>query len=142
MPRSPYRALRSVLAVFSLIVAAGGLVLVFSNKAMILRLFLRPPEAELTTLLLAAVKEMGGLLLMISVLVYFAYRDPVRNAAIINGLIAGLCVLTVTPLLTLYTLDVRQLYPAYLIWARSLVRLALAVLLFYLRPKEGVGEQS
>src|SRR5580704_5635467 len=36
----------------------------------------------------------------------------------------------------LYTLDVRSLYPAYLIWVRALVRLALASVLYYLRPRE------
>jgi len=38
--------------------------------------------------------------------------------------------------LSLYTLDVQRLYPGYLIWARSLVRLALAGVLYYLRPRE------
>ena len=62
--------------------------------------------------------------------------DPIRNVAIIDAVIAGLCVLALTLLLSLYTLDVRSLYPSYLIWGRSLVRLALAALLYYLRPRE------
>ena len=48
----------------------------------------------------------------------------------------GLCILAITPLVSLYTLDVRTLYPAYLIWVRSLVRLVLAGGLYYLRPRE------
>jgi len=136
MPRPPYRALRIILAIFSLLTAAGGLVLIFSGKPIIMRLFLRPPESEVSTLLLAVVKEMGGVVLMLSVLLFYAYRDPVRNAAIVNALIVGLCVLALTPLLSLYTLDLRELYPGYLIWGRSIVRFALAVLLYYLRPGE------
>lgn len=142
MPGPPYRGLRILLGIFSLLTAAGGLVIMFSGRPVIMRLFLHPPESEVTTLLLMAVKEMGGLIFMLSVMLFFAYRDPARNVAIVNALIVGLCVLAITPLLSLYTLDVRRLYPGYLIWGRSLVRLALAALLFYLRPREGVGEQS
>jgi hypothetical protein len=36
---------------------------------------------------------------MLSVLFFFASRDPVRNVAIVNGLIVGLCILAITPLL-------------------------------------------
>jgi hypothetical protein len=106
--------------------------------SMIMRLFLRPPQSEVSTLLLIVVKEMGGLILMLSVMLFFAYRDPARNVAIVNAFIVGLCVLAFTPLWSLYTLDMRQLYPSYLIWGRSLVRLTLAALLFYLRPQESV----
>jgi hypothetical protein len=131
-----------LLGIFSLLTAAAGLVIIFSDRSMIMRLFLHPPESEVSTLLLMAVKEMGGLIVMFSVMLFFAYRDPARNVAIVNALIVGLCVLAITPLLSLYTLDARRLYPGYLIWGRSLVRLALAALLFYLRPREGVREQS
>ncbi len=107
-----------------------------------MRLFLRPPESEVSTLLLIMAKEMGGLILMLSVMLFFAYRDPARNVAIVNALIVGLFILAFTPLWSLYTLDMRQLYPSYLIWGRSLVRLALAALLFYLRPQESFPKQS
>jgi hypothetical protein len=131
-----YRALRVVLGFLSLLMAIGGVVLIFSSKPLIMRLFLHPPEAEISVLLLAAVKEMGGLLLMVSVMLFFAARDPVRNLAIIDAFSVGLCILAVTPLVSLYTLDVGRLYPAYAVWGRSLVRLALAALLYFLRPKE------
>jgi len=81
-------------------------------------------------------------LILCSADAFFAYRDPARNVAIVNAFIVGLCVLAITPLLSLYTLDMRQLFPSYLIWVRSLVRLALAALLFYLRPQESVPKQS
>jgi len=85
---------------------------------------------------------LGGLAIMLSVLLFFAWRDPVRNIAIVNGLIVGLCILAITPLLSLYTLDIRRLYPGYLIWGRSLIRLALAVVLYFLRPRETLRGQS
>jgi hypothetical protein len=135
MPTSPHRALRIALGVFALLAAVGGLLLIFSSKPVVMRLFLNPPEAEVSTLLLFMMKEMGGFVAMLSVMLFFASRDPVRSVAIIDALIVGLCILVVTPLLSLYTLDIRQLYPGYLIWGRSVVRLALAVLLFYLRPR-------
>jgi hypothetical protein len=84
-------------------------------------------------------KEMGGVVLMLSLLFFFASRDPARNVAIINAVAVGLCILAVTPLLSLYIPDLRQLYPSYLIWVRSLVRLVLAGVLFYLRPRETAG---
>lgn len=142
MPGPPYRVLRIILGIFSLLTAAGGLVIIFSGRPMVMRLFLRPPESEVSTLLFIVLKEMGGLILMLSVMFFLACRDPARNVAIVNALIVGLCILAFTPLWSLYTLDLRPLYPSYLIWGRSLVRLALAALLFYLRPQERVPKQS
>jgi hypothetical protein len=135
MPRTPYRALRIVLGAFAILTAIGGLLLILSSKSVVIRLFLNPPAGEISTLLLAMLKDMGGMVLMFSLMLFFAARDPARNVAIIDALIAGLCVLVVTPLVSLYTLDLRPLYPGYLIWGRSVVRLALAALLFYLRPR-------
>lgn len=142
MSRPPYRVLRIVLGIFSFLAAAGGLLLIFSGKPLVLRLFLRPPESEVSTLLLSMMKEMGGLVLMLSLMLFFASRDPARNVGIVNAFILGLCILAVTPLLSLYALDIRRLYPGYLIWGRSLVRLVLAAVLFFLRPQESVPKQS
>jgi hypothetical protein len=107
-----------------------------------MRLLLYPPETEVSTLLLFVLRELGGLAVMLSVLFFFASRDPVRNVAIVNGLIVGLCILAITPLLSLYTLDIHRLYPGYLIWGRSLIRLAMAAVLYFLRPRETLGGQS
>jgi hypothetical protein len=142
MSKPPYRVLRVILGIFSLFTAVGGLILIFSGRPMVMRLFLRPPESEVSTLLLLVTKEMGGVILMLSVMLFFAYRDPARNVAILDALIVGLCILAFTPLWSLYTLDTRQLYPSYLIWGRSVVRLVLAVVLFYLRPRESVPKPS
>ncbi len=136
MSQPPYLALRVVLGFLSLVFAIGGVVLILSSKALILRLFLHPPESEVSTLLLAAVKEMGGILLMVSVMLFLALREPERNVAIIDALSVGFCILAITPLVSLYTLDVQRLYPGHLIWGRSLVRLVLAGVLYYLRPRE------
>jgi hypothetical protein len=138
MPGPPHRALRIVLGVFALIAAVAGLLAIFSGKPLVIRAFLNPPEAEISTLLLVTIKELGGLLLMFSLMLFFASREPARNVAIIDALIVGLCILAVTPLLSLYTLDLSRFYPSYLLWGRSLIRLALAVLLLYLRPRANV----
>ena len=131
----PYRALRVVLGFLSLLLAIGGMFMILSNKPLIMRMFMHPPESEISTLLLAALKEMGGIVLMVSLMLFLASRDPERNAAIVDGMAAGLCILALTPLVSLYTLDVGRLYPGYLIWGRSFARLALAGLLYYLRPR-------
>jgi hypothetical protein len=142
MSNPPYRALRIILGIVSVFTAVAGLLIVFSGRSLVMRLLLRPPETEVSTLLLFLMRELGGLALMLSVLFFFASRDPVRNVAIVNGLIVGLCILAITPLLSLYTLDIRRLYPGYLIWGRSLIRLAMAAVLYFLRPRETLGGQS
>ncbi len=136
MSKPPYRVLRIVLGFLSILLAVAGILLIFSSKPLIMRMFMHPPDSEISTLLLATVKEMGGLPLALSVMLFLACRDPERNVAVINGMTVGLCILAVTPLISLYTLDVQRFYPGYLIWARSLVRFALAGALYYLRPRE------
>jgi hypothetical protein len=135
MSQPSYRALRVVLGFLSLLLAIGGIVMIFSSKPLVMRVFMHPPEFEISTLLLAALKELGGLALMVSVMLFLASRDPERNVAIIDAVSVGLCILAVTPLVSLYTSDLGRLYPAYLVWGRSFVRLALAGVLYYLRPR-------
>lgn len=136
MSTPPYRALRIVLRVFSLLVGFGSLLMIFAGKAVVVRVFLRPPDAEVSTLLLFLLKETGGFALMLSLLLWFAARDPVRNVAILDAVIVGLCILAVTPIVSLLMTDIRSIYPAYLVWGRSLVRLTIAALLYSLRPRE------
>jgi len=142
MSNPPHRALRIILGIFSLFTAAAGLLFVFSGKPLLLRILLRPPETEVSTLLLFMMRELGGLALMLSVLLFLASCDPVRNVAIVNGLIVGLCILAITPLLSLYVLDIRRLYPGYLVWGRSLIRLALTAVLYFLQPRQNVEGQT
>ncbi len=135
MSQPSCRALRVVLGFLSFLLAIGGIVMIFSSKPLVMRVFMHPPEVEISTLLLVVLKETGGLALMLSVMLCLAARDPERNVAIIDAVSVGLCILAVTPLVSLYTLDLGRLYPAYLIWGRSFVRLALAGVLYYLRPR-------
>src|SRR5579864_7577889 len=136
MPEPRHRALRIVLGFLSFAMAIGGVLMIASGKPFITRVFLHPPEAEISTLLLFVLKEMGGFALMLAVMLFLAYRDPVRNVAIIDAFAIGLCILAVTPLVSFYLLDIRRIYPGHLIWGRSLIRLALASVLYFLRPRE------
>src|SRR5438094_10045450 len=129
MSRPPYRGLSIGLRVVSVLIGVGGLIMVFSSQSVILWVFMHPPESEVSTLLLALLKEMGGLMLMLSVMLFLASRDPGRNVAILDALTVGLFILAITPLLSLKMTDIGRLYPAYLIWCRSLVRLVLAGIL-------------
>ena len=135
MPEPPYRALRILLRAFSLLAVAGGLLMIFAEKPLMVRILLRPPEGEVTTLLLSLLKETGGMVLILGVLLWLASRNPLRNVAIVDGLIAGLCILAVTPLLSLWMTDIRSIYPAYFLWGRSAVRLAMTALVYWLRPR-------
>jgi hypothetical protein len=137
MAKPPYRALSFGLRLVAALIAFGSLFMILSDRALILRVFLHPPASEVSTLLLALLKEMGGVMLMLSVMLFLAARDPVRNVAILDALIVGLCILSITPLLSLKMLDFGSLYPPYLIWGRALVRLILAGVLFYARPRGG-----
>lgn len=114
--------------------------MILADKPLVVRVFLRPPEGEVSTLLLSLLKEMGGVTLMVSLLVWLAARNPVRNIAVLDALIVGLCILSVTPLLSLWGTDIRSIYPAYLLWGRSVVRLAIAALLYWLKPRETCWE--
>ncbi len=136
MSRPPYRALQVALRIFSVLLAIGALFMIFSSREFVVRLFLHPPEAEVSTLLLFLLKEMGGIVLMVSAMLFLASRDPERNLAIVDGLIVGLVILAVTPLFSLYAVDIQRIYPGHLIWGRSVIRLGLAGFFFYLRRRE------
>ena len=136
MLEPPYRALRILLGLFSLLAALGGLLLIFADRSLMVRILLRPPEGEVSTLALSLLKEMGGMVLTLAVFLWLAARDPVKNVAIVDGFIAGLCVLAVTPLVSLWMTDIRSLYPAYLLWGRCVLRIAIASWLYWMRPRE------
>ena len=82
MSRPPYRELQILLRILSLLLAVGGLFMIFAGKPLIVRVFLRPPEPEVSTLLLFVLKEMGGFVLMLTLMLFLASRDPVRNAGV------------------------------------------------------------
>jgi hypothetical protein len=130
-----YRGTRIFLAVVSALLAAGGLVMIFSSKELLMRMFMRPPAAEVSTLMRFMTKEFGGVMLMLSALLCFASRDPVRNVAIMDAFIIGFCILAVTPLISRAMLPIREIYPDYLVWGRSVIRLIVAGVFYWLRPK-------
>jgi hypothetical protein len=134
MSRPPYRNLSIALRIVAVLLAIAGLLMIFSSRPLIVRMLMHPPESEVSALLLTLLKEMGGLLLMLSVMLFLAARDPARNLAILDALTVGLCILAITPIVSLKMTDIGMLYPAYMIWGRSLVRLVLAVVLLCVRP--------
>jgi hypothetical protein len=121
------------------LVAVAGVLMIVANQPLIMRVLMHPPASEASTLLLVMLKELGGVMLIISALLFLAARDPARNVAILDGLIVGLCVLSVTAMLSARMLS--GFYPAYMIWGKALVRLALAALLFYVRPRSAAMPQ-
>jgi len=136
MSKPPYRALSFVLRLVSALIAVAGVFMILSGKPLIVQLFMHPPASEVSNLLLSLIKGFGGVMLMVSVMLFVAARDPARNVAVIDGLIVGLCALSLSAVLSVKLLD--GIYPGYLIWATALIRLALAGLLFYARPRETV----
>jgi hypothetical protein len=101
-----------------------------------MRMFMQPPAGEVSTLMMFMTKEFGGVMLMLSALLWLAARDPVRNVAIIDAFIIGFITLTVTPLIARATLPLREIYPNYLVWGRSVVRLVMAGVFWWVRPEE------
>jgi len=141
MSKPPYRGLSFGLRLVSALIAVGGVFMILSGKPLIVWVLMHPPASEVSTLLLVTLKELGGVMLMLSVMLFLAARDPARNVAILDALIVGLCILAITPLLSLKMLNFGSLYPPYLIWGRALVRLILAGVLFYARPQETLSPQ-
>jgi hypothetical protein len=135
MAQKDYRGTRIFLAVVSALLAIGGLVMIFSGKELLMRMFLRPPVAEVSTLMLFMTKEFGGVMLLLSALLWFASRDPVRNVAIMDAFIIGFCILAVTPLISRAMLPIREIYPDSLVWGRSVIRLVMAGVFWWARPK-------
>jgi len=137
MSKPPYRALSFGLRLVSALIAVIAVLMIVSNRPLIMWMFMHPPVSEVSALMLAMVKELGGVMLMVSAMLFFAARDPARNVAIIDAFIVGLCVLSATAVLSARLLD--GLYPSYLIWGKAVIRLALAALLLYVRPRGTVA---
>ena len=52
MSRPPYRASQVALRIFFVLLAIGALFMIFSSRALVVRVFLDPPGAEVSTLVL------------------------------------------------------------------------------------------
>ena len=139
MSKPPYRGLSFGLRWLSALIAIVAVFMIVSDKPHIMWMLMHPPASEVSNFLMVMLKELGGIMLMVSALLFFAARDPARNVAILDGLIVGLCILSVTALLTAKMLI--GMYPAYLVWGKAVIRLALAGLLLYVRPRGTVASQ-
>jgi hypothetical protein len=109
--------------------------MIFAEKPLIVRILLRPPEGEVSTLLLSLLRKWAAWCSCSAYCCGLRHSIPCAMWSIVEALIAGLCILAVTPLLSLWMTDIRDLYPGYLLWDRSAVRLAMAALLYWLRPQ-------
>ncbi len=118
-----------------------GFLMIFGGKLFIMRLFSQPLNPEVTTTILLIWAEWGCLDIALGLMLYFAFRDPVRNVAILDAIIVGLCLGALVPLLALYVLNATHLYPIYMTWGHSLLRLAVAALLYYLKPREVINKE-
>lgn len=117
-------------------IAATGLAMILGNKALIVWAFMHPAEREVSNLFLAMLKQMGGLFVMLSLVLYFVAREPIRHLRIFDSFLVGLVVLAFTPLLSIHTLDLRgTVYTAPGLWAKALIRLTVVGVLYYLRPR-------
>jgi hypothetical protein len=125
-----------MLLIFLVFAAVAGVLMIILGQPFLSRVLLNPPAAEVSTLFVFMMKEVGGILLWMSFCLYVVYRDPARHARVIDASIVGLCVLALVSLLSLYTTDIADIYPGYMVWGRSVARLAVAALFFYLRPEE------
>lgn len=135
MSKPPYRALSFGLRLASALIAVLGAFEIFIGKPLVMQLFMHPPASEVSNLLLSMLKGLGGVMVMLSAMLFFAARDPVRNVAIIDGMILGLCVLSLTAALSVKILD--GIYSPYLIWGKALGLLVFAGVLLYARPRQG-----
>lgn len=117
-------------------IAVAGLSMILGNKSLILWAFMHPAEREVSSLFLAMLKQMGGLFLMLSFILYFVAREPVRHLRILDSFLVGLVILALTPLLSVHTLDLSgTVYTAGGLWAKAVMRLAFVGVLYYLRPR-------
>jgi len=135
------RFVRIVLKAVAIVIAAGSVALIFGGKSLILRAAAIPglPETELSAEMLTNLKEFGGLFLLVSLLIWLAAADPVRNVAIIDALVVGFVVLAIVPVFSRYVLSLGLSYPPAWTWIRTFLRLSLAGLLFLLRISSGAN---
>jgi hypothetical protein len=139
MSKPPYRALSFGLRLASALIAVLGVFEIFSSKPLVMQLFMHPPASEVSNLLLSMLKGLGGVMVMLSAMLFSAARDPARNVAIIDGMIVGLCVLSLTAALSVKILD--GIYSPYLIWGKALGLLVFAAVLLSARPRGPAAPQ-
>lgn len=135
MSDPPYRALRIILLGLAILSASEGALMIFGGKSLMIRAFMHPPDYEVSNLFMMMMKQTGGLLVMLGLMLYATFRDPVRNIAILNAFLVGLIILAFTPILTVYTLNLWPPYTPLGLWLKACMKLGVVGLLYWLRPK-------
>ena len=127
--------LRLLLTFLAALAALAGLWLLFASDWLFFALPVLPADASVRTALVLLVKAFGAVAIGLSLLLYAASRDPVRYVAVIDAFIVILVLLAIIDVYTATVLHFAWALPAWLVWLRTVVRIALAVSLFLLRPK-------
>jgi hypothetical protein len=138
LPKS-YAALKAVLSIMCALLGLGGLFLILGAGTWTVMLIIPSATAVTTLWMLVIFKAFGALALFMSYLLYQAARDPVRYTVIIEGLAYTLILLSALDAYSVIALGFGDVYPAWAIWGRAAVRVALAITLLVLRPRAAMS---
>jgi hypothetical protein len=126
--------LRTLLTILALLGTAGGLFLLFGSSKL-LSWFLPALGPEASTLFVIISKFIGALAFFVAYLAFVTARDPVRYAAVVDGLAGIMFLLALIDVYSITMLQFGNYYPAWAIWTRVLVRVAIGITLILLRPR-------
>ncbi len=129
-----YRSLRGLLLIVAILLAIGGAVILFDAQLVFLALPI-PKEAFAHATITVLIQDLGAMALGIAVVVYAASRDPVRYISAVDALIVILVLLASVDVYAVEKLHFNTIYPSGMIWARVALRLIVAIVLLWLRPK-------
>lgn len=132
-PSKTYPALTLVLGILCALLACGALVLLFATGWLASQI-IDPANVEAFVWVLVLFKAFGAFALIIAYLTYNAARDPIRYLAVIDGLIGLLILVSILDAYAVLALGFGAFYPAWAMWFRITLRIAVAVLLLVLRP--------
>jgi len=132
-------ALRVLLLVLSADALAKGCLLFLGGSWAIMRFVPGVRPQDISTLLLMTSRKAGIFDLAFSVMLFIASRTPEHNAAVLAGVIVGLCLAAVTDVLALRTPGATYLFSAGATWSHSTVQVAVAALIYCLRPRQKGG---
>ncbi len=132
-----HTALRSLLLILTVLAVVAGLTLLVASG---LVASFAPPELHLAPpgFVVILLKVIGALLLAAAYVSYAASKDPARYVAFIDALAFLLIAAAAIDLYALGALHVAPFYPASFVIARSVIRVTIALVLIWLRPR-GAG---
>jgi hypothetical protein len=130
----PHKALRVLLLVVAIVPAPAGVLLLLGSGVVA---SFAPVGWQFAPVGFAVVllKFIGAVVLALAYLSYAASRDPVRNVAFIDAFIFLLIAAAAIDLYALAVLHAAPFYPPAFVVARSIIRLAIAIVLIVLRPR-------